>query len=46
MLAGVVVGHAGELHPRVIGALGLPERTCAVELDLDALPVPARRRRR
>ncbi|MES9523404.1 phenylalanine--tRNA ligase subunit beta [Streptomyces capoamus] len=32
-----VVGHAGELHPRVVKALGLPERTCAAELDLDAL---------
>ncbi|MER6345420.1 phenylalanine--tRNA ligase subunit beta [Streptomyces sp. NPDC001595] len=32
-----VVGHAGELHPRVIKALGLPERTCAMELNLDAL---------
>jgi phenylalanyl-tRNA synthetase beta chain len=32
-----VVGHAGELHPRVLNALGLPGRTCAMELDLDAL---------
>ncbi|MFG2605327.1 phenylalanine--tRNA ligase subunit beta [Streptomyces sp. NPDC048514] len=32
-----VVGHAGELHPRVLKALGLPERTCATELNLDAL---------
>jgi phenylalanyl-tRNA synthetase beta chain len=32
-----VVGHAGELHPRVLKALGLPERTCAMELDLDVL---------
>ncbi|MFF2202685.1 phenylalanine--tRNA ligase subunit beta [Streptomyces sp. NPDC058145] len=32
-----IVGHAGELHPRVLKALGLPERTCAMELDLDAL---------
>ncbi|MGW4172419.1 phenylalanine--tRNA ligase subunit beta [Streptomyces chartreusis] len=32
-----VVGHAGELHPRVLKALGLPARTCAMELDLDAL---------
>jgi phenylalanyl-tRNA synthetase beta chain len=39
-----VVGHAGELHPRVTAALGLPERTCAMELDLDAFdpPPPAR----
>ncbi len=33
------VGHAGELHPAVIEALGLPARTGAMELDLDALPV-------
>ncbi|MEU0194520.1 phenylalanine--tRNA ligase subunit beta [Streptomyces afghaniensis] len=32
-----VVGHAGELHPRVVKALGLPERTCAMEIDLDAV---------
>ncbi|MFE3035775.1 phenylalanine--tRNA ligase subunit beta [Streptomyces canus] len=32
-----VVGHAGELHPRVVKAFGLPARTCAMELDLDAL---------
>jgi phenylalanyl-tRNA synthetase beta chain len=40
-LAGAVVGHAGELHPGVVAAFGLPERSCAVELVLDALPVPA-----
>jgi phenylalanyl-tRNA synthetase beta chain len=33
----VRAGHAGELHPRVTKALGLPERTCAMELDLDVL---------
>jgi phenylalanyl-tRNA synthetase beta chain len=33
-----VVGHAGELHPRVLAALELPPRTCAMELDVDALP--------
>ncbi|MFG2192299.1 phenylalanine--tRNA ligase subunit beta [Streptomyces sp. NPDC048639] len=32
-----LVGYAGELHPRVVKALGLPERTCAMELDLDRL---------
>ncbi|MFE2438188.1 phenylalanine--tRNA ligase subunit beta [Streptomyces sp. NPDC059409] len=32
-----VIGHAGELHPRVLKALGLPARTCAMELDLDAV---------
>lgn len=31
----VLVGHAGELHPRVVAALGLPERTAAMELELD-----------
>ncbi|WP_405020390.1 phenylalanine--tRNA ligase subunit beta [Kitasatospora sp. NBC_00070] len=36
-VAGTVVGHAGELHPRVIKALHLPERTCAMEVDLDLL---------
>ncbi|GAA3869211.1 phenylalanine--tRNA ligase subunit beta [Saccharothrix violaceirubra] len=33
------VGHAGELHPKVVEALGLPKRTAAFEVDLDALPV-------
>ncbi|GAB2786944.1 phenylalanine--tRNA ligase subunit beta [Streptomyces chlorus] len=32
-----VIGHAGELHPRVVKNLGLPARTCAMELDLDIL---------
>ncbi|MBB1255482.1 phenylalanine--tRNA ligase subunit beta [Streptomyces alkaliterrae] len=32
-----VVGHAGELHPRVTKAFGLPARSSAMELDLDAL---------
>jgi phenylalanyl-tRNA synthetase beta chain len=36
-LDGQLVGHAGELHPRVLEAVGLPPRTCAVELNLDAL---------
>ncbi|MFG2891591.1 phenylalanine--tRNA ligase subunit beta [Streptomyces sp. NPDC048248] len=31
----ILVGNAGELHPRVIKALGLPERTSAMEIDLD-----------
>ncbi|AXK32179.1 phenylalanine--tRNA ligase subunit beta [Streptomyces armeniacus] len=31
------VGHAGELHPGVLKSLGLPGRTCAMELDLDAV---------
>jgi phenylalanyl-tRNA synthetase beta chain len=38
-----LAGHAGELHPRVIKAFGLPERTCAVELDLSVLFTAAER---
>ena len=34
---GRLVGHAGELHPKVVSALGLPPRTVAAELDLDLL---------
>jgi len=34
---GTLVGHAGELHPRVLPALELPARTCAFEIDLDVL---------
>jgi phenylalanyl-tRNA synthetase beta chain len=37
---GVVVGHAGELHPEVCAALEVPRRTCAMELNLDALALP------
>jgi phenylalanyl-tRNA synthetase beta chain len=33
----VLLGHAGELHPRVIQAYGLPERTCALEVRLSNL---------
>jgi phenylalanyl-tRNA synthetase beta chain len=40
---GHLVGHAGELHPAVVEALGLPPRTCAMDLDLDALPLTDRR---
>ena len=32
-----IVGYAGELHPKVLEALGLPPRACALELNLDAL---------
>jgi phenylalanyl-tRNA synthetase beta chain len=38
---GTLVGHVGELHPKVVAALGLPARTVAGELDLDALTVAA-----
>jgi len=35
----VVIGHAGQLHPAVIERTGLPKGTCALELNLDAIPV-------
>lgn len=40
---GVEFGHAGELHPNVCKAFGLPARSAAVEIDLDFLisKVPA-----
>lgn len=37
-VGGEVVGYAGELHPQVLKAMGLPARTCAMELDVTALP--------
>ncbi len=36
-VAGEVVGYAGELHPRVVEANGLQERTSALWMDLDAV---------
>jgi len=41
---GRVAGYAGELHPRVIQAFGLPERTCAAELNLSVIEAAATRR--
>lgn len=38
----VSVGFAGQLHPAVIERAGLPAGTCAVELDLTAIPVVER----
>ncbi|MCW2930879.1 MAG: phenylalanyl-tRNA synthetase beta subunit, partial [Actinomycetia bacterium] len=32
-----LLGHAGELHPRVIAAYGLPQRACALELSFQVL---------
>ncbi|WP_027343349.1 phenylalanine--tRNA ligase subunit beta [Hamadaea tsunoensis] len=37
---GTVIGYAGELHPAVCAGQDLPKRTCALELDLDAVPLP------
>ncbi|UYG15598.1 phenylalanine--tRNA ligase subunit beta [Brachybacterium huguangmaarense] len=34
---GTVLGYAGELHPRVVTAFGLPARGAAMVLDVDAL---------
>jgi phenylalanyl-tRNA synthetase beta chain len=36
-VSGRVLGHAGELHPQVCSDWDLPPRTCAAEVDLDAL---------
>ncbi|MGB5110730.1 MAG: phenylalanine--tRNA ligase subunit beta [Mycobacterium sp.] len=36
------VGYAGQLHPAVIERTGLPAGTCAVELNLDAIPIVER----
>jgi phenylalanyl-tRNA synthetase beta chain len=38
---GRLVGHAGELHPRVVEAFDLPARACAMELRVDELLVAA-----
>lgn len=35
------VGYAGQLHPAVIERAGLPKGTCALELNLDAMPIAA-----
>ena len=32
-----VVGHAGELHPRVVETMGLPPRCCVMELALEPI---------
>jgi phenylalanyl-tRNA synthetase beta chain len=39
-VGGKAVAHAGELHPRVISELGLPERSCAFVVVLSALGFP------
>ena len=43
VLDGVVVGYAGELHPRACENAGLPARSAAAEIDLDALIAAATR---
>jgi phenylalanyl-tRNA synthetase beta chain len=39
LVGGAPVGHAGQLHPAVIERSGLPKGTCAVELNIDAIPI-------
>lgn len=39
LVGNTVVGHAGQLHPAVLERAGLPKGTCAVEIDLDAVPL-------
>ncbi|WP_102145353.1 phenylalanine--tRNA ligase subunit beta [Mycobacterium hubeiense] len=39
LIGDTVVGHAGQLHPAVIERSGLPTGTCAVELNLEAIPI-------
>ncbi len=39
LVGDTVVGHAGQLHPAVIERSGLPKGTCAVEVNLDGIPL-------
>jgi phenylalanyl-tRNA synthetase beta chain len=39
LIGDAVVGHAGQLHPAVVERSGLPKGTCAIELNLDAIPL-------
>jgi phenylalanyl-tRNA synthetase beta chain len=39
LMGDAIVGHAGQLHPAVVERSGLPKGICAVELDLDAIPI-------
>jgi phenylalanyl-tRNA synthetase beta chain len=36
-----LAGYAGELHPRVVQAFGLPARACAAELDMSVIETAA-----
>ncbi len=38
LIDGKAVAHAGEIHPRIIAAYGLPERSVAFAVGLSALP--------
>ena len=37
----LLAGHAGELHPRVVSAFGVPPRTSAMELDMSVIETAA-----
>jgi phenylalanyl-tRNA synthetase beta chain len=39
LIGETLIGHAGQLHPAVVERAGLPKGTCAVELNLDAIPI-------
>jgi phenylalanyl-tRNA synthetase beta chain len=39
LVGATCIGHAGQLHPAVIERSGLPKGTCAMELNLDAIPL-------
>ncbi|TMS50044.1 phenylalanine--tRNA ligase subunit beta [Mycobacterium sp. DBP42] len=39
LVGDTTVGYAGQLHPAVIERTGLSKGACAVELDLDAVPI-------
>lgn len=42
LIGDLTIGYAGQLHPAVIERAGLPPGTCAVELNLDAIPITER----
>jgi phenylalanyl-tRNA synthetase beta chain len=39
LVGDTLIGHAGQLHPAAIERSGLPKGTCALELNLDVLPL-------
>ncbi|MCA2241539.1 phenylalanine--tRNA ligase subunit beta [Mycobacterium sp. WUMAC-067] len=41
LVGDTTVGYAGQLHPAVTERSGLPKGTCALELNLDAIPLVA-----
>ena len=41
LVGDTTVGYAGQLHPAVTERSGLPRGTCALELNLDAMPLSA-----